>query len=303
MSGKPTPETAAKRFALSAPVGTECVYYPSKPFDGSKGIETRVRSEPWILGSGHIVVKLDGMAGGRSIEHIVLEKATTPNGVWTDERVELLKRLWHDGSSYSEIASALGGGISRSAVAGKVLRLGLGGRKQGVRADGVAARGAKSAQTACAHQPRKRSTFAVDFRSRAPAHASSEAVKRSGSEAVARSSERSSSEAVAQGKTRSGGAAVARSKSPPAAPVQDPAAAGFPHRAALVDLRHDQCHWPVGDPRTPGFFFCGAPIPKGACTPGDSNPLCYCLQHARLAYDGNLRVERWLRRLACGAPS
>src|SRR6266705_4759088 len=46
---------------------------------------------------------------------------------WTDERVELLKKLWADGLSASQIAGELGG-ITRNAVIGKVHRLGPSGR-------------------------------------------------------------------------------------------------------------------------------------------------------------------------------
>jgi len=46
---------------------------------------------------------------------------------WTDDRVELLKKLWSDGLSASQIAAELGG-ISRNSVIGKVHRLGLSGR-------------------------------------------------------------------------------------------------------------------------------------------------------------------------------
>jgi GcrA cell cycle regulator len=46
---------------------------------------------------------------------------------WTDERVELLKKLWADGLSASQIAGRLGG-VTRNAVIGKVHRLGLSGR-------------------------------------------------------------------------------------------------------------------------------------------------------------------------------
>lgn len=48
---------------------------------------------------------------------------------WTDERVEMLKKLWADGLSASQIAFELGD-ISRNAVIGKVTRLGLTGRKK-----------------------------------------------------------------------------------------------------------------------------------------------------------------------------
>ena len=47
--------------------------------------------------------------------------------MWTDERVELLKKLWADGLSASQIANELGS-VTRNAVIGKVHRLGLSGR-------------------------------------------------------------------------------------------------------------------------------------------------------------------------------
>lgn len=46
---------------------------------------------------------------------------------WDDERVELLKKLWAEGLSASQIASRMGG-VTRNAVIGKVHRLGLSGR-------------------------------------------------------------------------------------------------------------------------------------------------------------------------------
>jgi GcrA cell cycle regulator len=46
---------------------------------------------------------------------------------WTDERVELLKKLWGEGLSASQIAAQLGG-VTRNAVIGKVHRLSLSGR-------------------------------------------------------------------------------------------------------------------------------------------------------------------------------
>ena len=50
---------------------------------------------------------------------------------WTDERVELLKKLWLDGRSASQISGELGGGVTRNAVIGKVHRMGLSGRARG----------------------------------------------------------------------------------------------------------------------------------------------------------------------------
>ena len=63
---------------------------------------------------------------------------------WTDERVELLKKLWSDGLSASQIAAELGG-ITRNAVIGKVHRLGLSGR-------------AKAASSAAPRQRKARSS-------------------------------------------------------------------------------------------------------------------------------------------------
>ena len=46
---------------------------------------------------------------------------------WTDDRVEILTRLWGEGLSASQIARELGD-VTRNAVIGKVHRLGLAGR-------------------------------------------------------------------------------------------------------------------------------------------------------------------------------
>lgn len=44
---------------------------------------------------------------------------------WSQNDVDTLKAMWAEGSSCSVIARALGGGITRNAVIGKVTRLGL----------------------------------------------------------------------------------------------------------------------------------------------------------------------------------
>jgi len=46
---------------------------------------------------------------------------------WTEDRVKVLKKLWAEGHSASQIAKELGG-VTRNAVIGKVHRLGLSGR-------------------------------------------------------------------------------------------------------------------------------------------------------------------------------
>ena len=71
---------------------------------------------------------------------------------WTDERVELLKKLWGDGLSASVIAGELGG-ITRNAVIGKVHRLGLSGRAKSPSSAAARPRKAR-AQAALAHASR-----------------------------------------------------------------------------------------------------------------------------------------------------
>lgn len=48
-----------------------------------------------------------------------------PLSAWTDARIEHAIALWRDGSSASQIAGEIGGGLSRNAVIGKLARLGL----------------------------------------------------------------------------------------------------------------------------------------------------------------------------------
>lgn len=66
---------------------------------------------------------------------------------WTDERVDLLRKLWTDGLSASQIAAELGG-VTRNAVIGKVHRLGLSGRAKGNNQSANARRKPAAAKTA-----------------------------------------------------------------------------------------------------------------------------------------------------------
>ena len=47
---------------------------------------------------------------------------------WSDERVEVLKKLWGEGKTAAEIAKQLGEGVTRNAVIGKAHRLKLSSR-------------------------------------------------------------------------------------------------------------------------------------------------------------------------------
>jgi GcrA cell cycle regulator len=57
----------------------------------------------------------------------------------------------------------------------------------------------------------------------------------------------------------------------PAAPAPVPVTSG----TNILNLTDRMCKWPIGDPREPGFHFCGR-----ACKTG----LPYCAEHAAVAY-------------------
>lgn len=71
---------------------------------------------------------------------------------WTEERVELLRRLWMEGRSASQIAAEIGG-VSRNAVIGKVHRLGLAGRGKAGPTDEAKPRKADRPAVAPAEEP------------------------------------------------------------------------------------------------------------------------------------------------------
>lgn len=157
---------------------------------------------------------------------------------WTEERVDLLRKRWLEGHSASKIAAELAGGVTRNAVIGKVHRLGMSGRiKPPVSA--VPRRSGKPAAEA-SRQP-LRSTPA------APVH---------------------------------GNLALALQDRPIAAPqpyrsVGDNVVA-MTENVTIMDLRESMCRWPVGDPSSAEFRYCGGKAPIG------EGP--YCTLHSRMAY-------------------
>jgi GcrA cell cycle regulator len=152
--------------------------------------------------------------------------------MWTEERVELLKKLWSEGLSASTIAAELGG-ITRNAVIGKVHRLGLSGRAK--------------APAAAAPRQRKARPQANVFRAVRP---------------------------VTRGNTALATQAL------PAYEIEvepDPVENVVPigQRCTILELTDSKCHWPIGDPGQPDFFFCGGRT---------LTSLPYCGYHARVAY-------------------
>ena len=54
-------------------------------------------------------------------------------------------------------------------------------------------------------------------------------------------------------------------------------------RKTLLELSEATCHWPVGDPGSPEFFFCGGVALTG---------LPYCAHHSRVAYQPTVDRRR-----------
>lgn len=143
---------------------------------------------------------------------------------WTDERVELLRKLWSEGLSASQIAAQLGG-VSRNAVIGKVHRLKLSSRG---RATAAPARQKKPTQVATAtktvSRPVTTTTRTVTTSIGATALQAQFDV-----EPVARQYIRPSENVVV--------------------PIS--------RRLQLVQLNERTCKWPNGDPLSEDFSFCG----------------------------------------------
>ena len=77
-----------------------------------------------------------------------------------------------------------------------------------------------------------------------------------------------------------GNLAVALEARPAPAPAPRPAAAEvvipMSERVSIMELRESMCRWPLGDPASADFRYCGAKMQIGL------GP--YCAYHARIAY-------------------
>ncbi len=158
---------------------------------------------------------------------------------WTDERVELLKKLWNDGLSASQIAGELGG-VTRNAVIGKVHRLGLSGRAKAPASASAAARQRKPAP------PRPNAPFAP-----APA------VR--GNTALAPQA-RIQTEPRPEHKPE---------------PLDPNVVVPFSERVTIMELRENMCRWPMGDPTHPDFRFCGLKTDTGVPYCGYHSRIAY----------------------------
>lgn len=153
---------------------------------------------------------------------------------WTDDRVQILKKLWQDGLSASQIAAELGS-VTRNAVIGKIHRLGLSGRGQPT--------------SSIKRQRRARRTVSNPRRTRRTISVGNTALQ----------------------------AHVDIAELPDIRPMED-IVVPISKRLSIQRLTEKTCKWPIGDPSTDNFHFCGHDSLDG-------KP--YCEYHSRLAYQAN----------------
>ena len=174
---------------------------------------------------------------------------------WTDERVDTLKTMWSEGKSASQIAKELGG-VTRNAVIGKVHRLGLSNRVGGEHPEDAVGpdqiledEAPEPVPEAAAPHPAAPASRPVAKEAAAPAAR----IKPTGPMPPQPSSSEISAEALANL------AEVAKKAK----------------RLSLMQLTERTCKWPVGDPATDDFWFCGLPTVAG-------KP--YCETHVAVAF-------------------
>jgi len=177
---------------------------------------------------------------------------------WTDERVEILKKMWGEGQSASQIAKELGG-VTRNAVIGKVHRLGLSNRAT--------------------------SNSSVKSEAKPKAAAPKEAPAPKAAEPAA---EKPSNVTPLRRQIIPAGQPLP--PQPSANEISPEALARVSEiekkakKLTLLELTERTCKWPVGDPATPDFWFCGLPTQTG-------KP--YCEAHVGVAFQPmNSRRDR-----------
>lgn len=168
---------------------------------------------------------------------------------WNDERVELLKKLWAEGMTASQISAALGG-VTRNAVIGKIHRLGLSGRTKS--SDGAAAAAPVVETVIEEAAPPPVIETVTEVAPPPPAPAAPAAPRILPDETLMRP------------------APILR----PAAPKSE-VVVPFVERTTIMTLTANACRWPIGDPGSEGFHFCGKRSQPG---------IPYCTEHARIAY-------------------
>ena len=182
---------------------------------------------------------------------------------WTEDRIERLKKMWHEGATASQIADELGG-VSRNAVIGKAHRLGLEQRPSPVKPGeekevkkAAPAPAAPKAATPRAESPKMAASAAPAAPHAAPSRSSPEMQYRS----------------IGPGGFIRQGPGEQQAPIPPAPPRRLVPAKPSPEvadKTGLLDLNDRICKWPMGHPGEPDFHFCGEQANPG---------FPYCVQH------------------------
>jgi GcrA cell cycle regulator len=195
---------------------------------------------------------------------------------WTEERIERLKKMWHDGATASQIADELGG-VSRNAVIGKAHRLGLEQRPSPVR-PGEEKEHKKPSPAPSAP---KAATPRAETAKTAPATAAPSAATPQPS-APNRSAPEMQYRSIGPGGFIRQGPGEQQAPIPPAPPRRLVPAKPSPEvadKTSLLDLNDRICKWPIGHPGEPDFHFCGEQANPG---------FPYCVQHCGVAYQAQL---------------
>ena len=182
---------------------------------------------------------------------------------WTDERVETLKKMWNEGQSASQIAKELGG-VTRNAVIGKVHRLGLSNRT------GVAPQPAPAPQQAAPSAPAQPAAAPP----RAEPAPEPEAAKPAAADEDAPIPMSAARRAIIPAGQPLPPQPSANEISPEALAKVSEIEKGA-KKLTLMELTEKTCKWPVGDPATDQFWFCGLPTQQG-------KP--YCEAHVGVAF-------------------
>jgi GcrA cell cycle regulator len=185
---------------------------------------------------------------------------------WTDERVETLKRMWNEGQSASQIAKELGG-VTRNAVIGKVHRLGLSNRVGGKEDEDEATPAPAVATIKPEAAPRPEPVARAEAtRPAAPAAAPAAPVSNVTPLPVRKA-------IIPAGQPLPPQPSLNEISPEALASVREVEKRA--KRLTLMELTERTCKWPIGDPATEDFWFCGLPSLPG-------KP--YCEAHVGVAF-------------------
>ena len=183
---------------------------------------------------------------------------------WTDERVETLKKMWGEGQSASQIAKELGG-VTRNAVIGKVHRLGLSNRAG---SGGGASKAPAKEKPAAAAKPAAKPAAKAKPAAQVPAIKEEVELDENG---IPISAARRAIIPAGQPLPPQPSA----NEISPEALAKVSEVEKTAKRISLMELTEKTCKWPVGDPATDDFWFCGLAVQQG-------KP--YCEAHVGVAF-------------------